>query len=107
VWQAVSVLTSRDVPEEVYDYRLGKCQACEHATVFVADNGERAHFCGCCGCPHTGTSAMENKCRYARLECSKPEPEFGPWKPGMEPAGGRVMAEAADRRAELSNYAIR
>ena len=96
MWQAVSVLTSRDVPEEVYDYRFGKCRVCPYATVFVADNGERAHFCGCCGCPHSATSAMENKCRHARLGCSAPAPEFGPWKPGMESAGERMKLEVVD-----------
>lgn len=86
-WQAINVLTSRAVPEEVYQYRMHQCRVCEHATVFEADDGGRAHFCGCCGCPQSVVSTMETKCGYARLTCSQPEPKFGAWKPGMDPAG--------------------
>lgn len=79
-FEALKVLQSGVVPENVGDARNEQCWKCPHS-LGVEEEGEVLHYCLCCNC---GTwsdkgqdgSAIEYKNRHASHYCSRPDPAF-------------------------------
>lgn len=78
--QLVDVLSSPEVPPEIYERRMASCHACEHCS--ITSNNE--HYCACCRCPKWRLfgegSALEYKCRHAAWACPRPSPAYGAYE---------------------------